>query len=349
MKGLFSPFMRICLRSPPKIKGQEREYAKARKKREHIVTRFAEQGWSWLYCSVYWTFGVVSIDFRHCFCQDLIYLFPFIDRPPSKPLSNISRTTLGHVPGHPSPSTYQVLLSLPAWLVVPPAARYQLREAKKRPLADVWTPHLDHYFDCGKLCYELYPGRCPYPLSYGLLRHSLTSKSFRRFFFSFSTVSLQHHSSPKCFATSPSPPSATSHSSSSSFHGSLLDKSVSSSLSAPPISTLPNLSPLNGLPNKADFLLTGYTLALSLCSLFSGSSRPRGFIWLATSQSAWYEVWAPKIRGVMRMSLKRMRWSKCQRVWVLQPQPNLNKRRICESENDYSTRRGVYDIFLFFV
>lgn len=65
MKGLFSPFMRICLRSPPKIKGQEREYAKARKKREHIVTRFAEQGWSWLYCSVYWTFGVVSIDFRH--------------------------------------------------------------------------------------------------------------------------------------------------------------------------------------------------------------------------------------------------------------------------------------------
>lgn len=65
MKGLFSPFMRICLRSPPKIKGQEREYAKARKKREHIVTRFAEQGWSWLYCSVYWTFGVVSIDSRH--------------------------------------------------------------------------------------------------------------------------------------------------------------------------------------------------------------------------------------------------------------------------------------------
>lgn len=47
------------------------------------------------------------------------------------------------------------------------------------------------------------------------------------------------------------------------------------------------------------------------------------------------------------MSLKRMRWSKCQRVWVLQPQPNLNKRRICESENDYSTRRGVYDIFYF--
>ncbi|KIR37523.1 acyl-CoA-dependent ceramide synthase [Cryptococcus deuterogattii 99/473] len=61
MKGLFSPFMRICLRSPPKIKGQEREYAKARKKREHIVTRFAEQGWSWLYCSVYWTFGVIVL------------------------------------------------------------------------------------------------------------------------------------------------------------------------------------------------------------------------------------------------------------------------------------------------
>lgn len=76
MKGVFSPFMRICLPSPPQIKGQEREYAKARKKREHTVTRFAEQGWSWLYCSIYWTFGVVSAVFRHCSaCQGLTF-FP---------------------------------------------------------------------------------------------------------------------------------------------------------------------------------------------------------------------------------------------------------------------------------
>ncbi|OXG32937.1 acyl-CoA-dependent ceramide synthase [Cryptococcus neoformans Ze90-1] len=61
MKGVFSPFMRICLPSPPQVKGQEREYAKARKKREHTVTRFAEQGWSWLYCSIYWTFGVIVL------------------------------------------------------------------------------------------------------------------------------------------------------------------------------------------------------------------------------------------------------------------------------------------------
>lgn len=102
--------------------------------------------------------------------------FPFVDCPPPESLSNISRTALGHIPGRPSPGTHQVLLSLPARLVVPPAARYQLREAKKRSLADVWAPHLDHYFGCGELRHELYLGRCRYPLSYGLLRHSLTSK-----------------------------------------------------------------------------------------------------------------------------------------------------------------------------
>lgn len=132
-------------------------------------------------------------------------------------------------------------------------------------------------------------------------------------FFSTPSHCNIHSSSPKCFAISPSPLSATSHSSSSSSHGSSLDKSVSSSSSAAPISTCPNSSPLNGLPNKADSLPTGHTLALSPCSPSSGSSRPRGFTWLALSLSAWYEVWVLKTREVM-MSPKRTRWSKCQRV-----------------------------------
>lgn len=110
MKGLFSPFMRICLRSPPKIKGQEREYAKARKKREHIVTRFAEQGWSWLYCSVYWTFGVVSIDFR----RRRPGLFISLHR-----LSSV-KTPLQHLPNsfgaHTRPS---LSLHLPSFTISP--------------------------------------------------------------------------------------------------------------------------------------------------------------------------------------------------------------------------------------
>jgi len=31
-----------------------------RRKMEHVVTRFAEQGWSFLYCTVFWSLGVVS-------------------------------------------------------------------------------------------------------------------------------------------------------------------------------------------------------------------------------------------------------------------------------------------------
>lgn len=31
-----------------------------RRKMEHTVTRFAEQGWSFLYCTIFWTLGCVS-------------------------------------------------------------------------------------------------------------------------------------------------------------------------------------------------------------------------------------------------------------------------------------------------
>jgi acyl-CoA-dependent ceramide synthase len=38
-----------------------RETKKERRQREHTALRFAEQGWSFLYCTVFWTLGMVSI------------------------------------------------------------------------------------------------------------------------------------------------------------------------------------------------------------------------------------------------------------------------------------------------
>ncbi|TYJ54056.1 hypothetical protein B9479_005320 [Cryptococcus floricola] len=54
---LFSPIARLLLPRLKAIKGQEREWNRAERKREHVVLRFAEQGWSWLYCTVFWSFG----------------------------------------------------------------------------------------------------------------------------------------------------------------------------------------------------------------------------------------------------------------------------------------------------
>lgn len=44
---------------PPGVKGK-----KERKRREHVVQRFAEQGWSFLYCTCSWSLGTVSLDFK---------------------------------------------------------------------------------------------------------------------------------------------------------------------------------------------------------------------------------------------------------------------------------------------
>lgn len=187
MKGVFSPFMRICLPSPPQIKGQEREYAKARKKREHTVTRFAEQGWSWLYCSIYWTFGVIVLR--------------------QNPSPTSPEQLWGTYPAVPLPALtkFYYLSQLGWWF-------HQLLviNCEKRR-KDHWQMFGHHI-----LTITLVVGR-------------------------------------------------------------------------------------------------GFTSALSPCSPSSGSSPRRGFTWLATSRSAWYEVWALKTREVM-MSPKRMRWSKCQRV-----------------------------------
>ncbi|WWC69626.1 uncharacterized protein I206_103569 [Kwoniella pini CBS 10737] len=43
------------------LKTFERENRKDRKKRIHTITRFSEQAWSWLYCTVYWIFGMFTL------------------------------------------------------------------------------------------------------------------------------------------------------------------------------------------------------------------------------------------------------------------------------------------------
>ncbi|GFZ46296.1 hypothetical protein JCM24511_04543 [Saitozyma sp. JCM 24511] len=39
----------------------ERERRRLKRKRQHVVTRFAEQGWSFLYCSVFWSMGMLIL------------------------------------------------------------------------------------------------------------------------------------------------------------------------------------------------------------------------------------------------------------------------------------------------
>jgi acyl-CoA-dependent ceramide synthase len=48
----------------PTGKGEARETKKERRQREHTALRFAEQGWSFLYCTVFWTLGMVGPYFN---------------------------------------------------------------------------------------------------------------------------------------------------------------------------------------------------------------------------------------------------------------------------------------------
>ncbi|OCF35255.1 acyl-CoA-dependent ceramide synthase [Kwoniella heveanensis CBS 569] len=59
MRFVFAPFVRLISGRPPK--GDGREQRKERKRRKHVITRFSEQAWSWLYCSIFWTLGVVTL------------------------------------------------------------------------------------------------------------------------------------------------------------------------------------------------------------------------------------------------------------------------------------------------
>jgi acyl-CoA-dependent ceramide synthase len=45
-------------------KGTIGETKREARQREHVALRFAEQGWSFMYCTVFWTIGMVSAFFQ---------------------------------------------------------------------------------------------------------------------------------------------------------------------------------------------------------------------------------------------------------------------------------------------
>lgn len=126
-----------------------------RRKMEHVVTRFAEQGWSFLYCTVFWSLGVVSGVIREMFVG--LELIPV--RPVPLERAVLARDSVGLVPEQDAPVHHQVLLPRAAGLVVPPAVRDQHGEAPRRPLADVRAPHLDDHALGRQLRRALYPRR----------------------------------------------------------------------------------------------------------------------------------------------------------------------------------------------
>ncbi|WVQ78142.1 hypothetical protein IAT38_000223 [Cryptococcus sp. DSM 104549] len=62
MARVFAPFVRWYLGGGPAgVKGMEREEKREAKAREHVVTRFSEQAWSWLYCTISWSIGMLIL------------------------------------------------------------------------------------------------------------------------------------------------------------------------------------------------------------------------------------------------------------------------------------------------
>jgi len=77
LRGVMKPFANWWLRSAARAK-RKRALGRAKangngaakdtigetkreaRQREHTALRFAEQGWSFLYCTVFWTLGMVS-------------------------------------------------------------------------------------------------------------------------------------------------------------------------------------------------------------------------------------------------------------------------------------------------
>lgn len=66
MQYVFGKLARGCLVAQDEERNKDRPAKvgraaeRAERKREQVVTRFAEQGWSFLYCTVFWSIGAVS-------------------------------------------------------------------------------------------------------------------------------------------------------------------------------------------------------------------------------------------------------------------------------------------------
>lgn len=191
LRGLMKPFANWWLasasskarrRSP--TKSGTRETKRELRQRDHTALRFAEQGWSFLYCTVFWTLGTVSpvlvvtrqtIRTRYrVSCEAL--LISRLVYPPPDPQPLISRIALGRIPPHLPARPDQILLPRSTRLVVPPDLRHSLGKAEKRPLADVFAPHPRHRPHHRQLLLQLHQDRHRRPRLHGLLRHPLTGK-----------------------------------------------------------------------------------------------------------------------------------------------------------------------------
>jgi acyl-CoA-dependent ceramide synthase len=69
LRYILSTIARLWLGSGHEGLKDERARRRARRRMRHVITRFAEQGWSFLYCTVFWTIGMVrpcrSSIYRH--------------------------------------------------------------------------------------------------------------------------------------------------------------------------------------------------------------------------------------------------------------------------------------------
>jgi len=68
MRFVLSPFVKWWVGSGLMGEKEDRKMSalerrimnRERRRLNHVATRFSEQGWSFLYCSVFWTIGFVS-------------------------------------------------------------------------------------------------------------------------------------------------------------------------------------------------------------------------------------------------------------------------------------------------
>jgi acyl-CoA-dependent ceramide synthase len=92
-----------------------------RKKMEHTVTRFAEQGWSFIYCTVFWSMGMVSGWALAGVSEANMWLA----HPVSTAFTAVPTIAVGILPADITAWLDEVLLSRSTWLVVPPDLRDQ--------------------------------------------------------------------------------------------------------------------------------------------------------------------------------------------------------------------------------
>ena len=110
MRYVLSPLARYLIdRPPPNAKSLTRPEERLRRRRvRHLVTRFAEQGWSFLYCTAFWTIGGVSLTHPHMLLALLMPRSSSGASPPLSPQSSCGALT----PSPSSPASRNSITSL---------------------------------------------------------------------------------------------------------------------------------------------------------------------------------------------------------------------------------------------